>query len=105
LEVTPACTSGLPSQATANIVNVSTQIDEITERNHPDILACFPAESPDLTDMLVHVLTDLHQALSMLAEQGRLQAEHDKLLQEYRPLLDRFAHPLASKLTGGRRAR
>jgi hypothetical protein len=102
---------------------MAAEISEITESNQPcivcgvrpgtyanylDQLFCEPCANGEIPEdaraMLAHILTDLHEALRLLTAQGKLQAEHDKLLQEYRPLLDRFAHPLASKI-GGRRAR
>jgi hypothetical protein len=66
---------------------VAAEISEITERNQ------------DPAVMLDHILIDLHEALTLLRDQGKLLARHDALLQEYRPLLDRFAHPLAAGLT------
>jgi hypothetical protein len=56
-------------------------------------------------DMLIHILQDLHLALKMLSDQGRLLAKHDELLEEFRPLLDRYRSPLASRLPRGRNAR
>jgi len=66
---------------------MAADISEITESN----------QNADV--MLSHILTDLHTALAMLAGQGKLLDRHDAMLTEYRPLLDRYAHPLAAKLT------
>ncbi len=55
-------------------------------------------------ELLEHILTDLHDALRELHRQGRLQASHDRLLEEFRPLLDQFRSPVASYLTS-RKAR
>ena len=79
---------------------MAADISEITERNPPDI------HGSDLDGAVAHILTDLHDALRMLREQGALLAKHDAMLEEYRPLLDQYAHPLAARLPGaGRRRR
>jgi hypothetical protein len=48
--------------------------------------------------LLEHILTDVHDALRLLTKLGNLTAKHDAMLEEYRPLLERFAHPLAARL-------
>lgn len=56
--------------------------------------------------MLEHILTDLHEALKLLTAQGTLLAKHDAMLEEFRPMIDRFRSPLASRLPGnGRKGR
>lgn len=70
---------------------MAAEISEITDSNQPDILG-----------QLDHILTDLHDACRMLRDQGLLLARHDALLEEYRPLLERFRSPLASRLPGGK---
>lgn len=55
--------------------------------------------------MLEHILTDLHDALAELHRQGKIQARHDALLEEFRPLLDTYRSPVASYLTARRKAR
>jgi hypothetical protein len=69
------------------ITRMAAEITEITDSNQ------------DTAVMLDHILTDLHSALEMLRDQGKLLANHDALLTQYRPLLERFAHPLAAGLT------
>lgn len=51
-----------------------------------------------------HILCDLHEALRLLHEQGRVQARHDQLLAEFAPLLDQFRSPAAA-FVAARRAR
>lgn len=79
---------------------MAAEISEITERNQPDIPG-------DLESRLDHLLLDLHEALKMLTDQGRLLAKHDEMLEEYRPLLAeasaRLKSPLASMLPGRKR--
>jgi len=53
--------------------------------------------------MLRHILDDLHDALNLLHRLGNLSAKHDAMLEEYRPLIERFRSPLASRLPGGKR--
>ena len=55
--------------------------------------------------MLEHILTDLHDALALLTKLNVLTAKHDALLEQYRPMLARFASPLASRLPGGKKPR
>ena len=47
---------------------------------------------------LEHILTDMHEALRLLRDQGRLLARHDAVLEEFRPLLDQFRSPLATAM-------
>ena len=66
------------------------------------------ATAPDIItesnqELLEHILTDLHEALRMLRDQGLLLSSHDRLLEEFRPLLDQFRTPLAAMTS--RRAR
>lgn len=70
---------------------MAAEISEITERNHPVI-------SEDTDARLEHILTDLHEAL-------RLLAKHDEMLECYRPLLERFAHPLAAGMAARKERR
>ena len=66
-------------------------------------------EYPEITEsnraVLDHILIDLHDALKMLTEQGKLQAKHDALLEEFRPLLEQFRNPTVMTMLGTRRAR
>ena len=64
---------------------MAAQISEITESNQ------------DVAGMVQHILTDLHELL-------KVQARHDALLEEFRPLLNQFRTPAASMMAG-RRAR
>ena len=56
-------------------------------------------------ELLEHILTDLHDALRELTRQGKLQAKHDALLEEFRPLLDQFRSPAVTFLNGRRNRR
>ncbi len=53
--------------------------------------------------MLAHILADLHDALKLITEQGKIQARHDKLLEEFRPVIDQYRSPLASYLAARRK--
>jgi hypothetical protein len=61
------------------------------------------AEIGEITDsnqlLLEHILTDLHEALKKLRDIGLVQARHDALLAEFRPLLDQWRSPAASYMT------
>lgn len=48
--------------------------------------------------MLAHILTDLHDALAELHRQGKIQARHDALLEQFRPLIDQYRAPAATYL-------
>jgi len=72
---------------------MAADISEITERNRQDI-----------ESQLAHILTDLHDVIKTLQVQGLIQARHDALLEEFRPLLNQFRSPLASAMTS-RKAR
>jgi hypothetical protein len=67
------------------------------------------AEITEITEsdrgLLEHILTDLHAVLEKLSALGVVQARHDALLAEFRPLLDQFRSPAAAYLTrrAGRR--
>jgi hypothetical protein len=85
---------------------MAADINEITDCNQPDILRVPDDLSEDpLIARLDHILCDLHDALKILAEQAKLTAKHDAMLEQYRPLLARFASPLASRLPGGKKTR
>lgn len=70
---------------------MAAEITEITDSNHPVI-------AEDVDARLEHLLTDMHEAL-------RLLAKHDALLETYRPLLERLAHPLAAGLAARKEKR
>jgi hypothetical protein len=61
------------------------------------------AEISEITDsnrvVLELILTDLRSALEKLTAMGLVQARHDALLEEFRPLLDQWRSPAASYLT------
>jgi hypothetical protein len=76
---------------------MAADISEITDSNHP-------VSEPDLPALAEHILCDLHEVLQILTAQGKIQARHDAMLQEFRPLLDQFRTPAASFMAG-RRAR
>jgi hypothetical protein len=63
---------------------MAAEIGEITESNQL---------------LLEHILTDLHDALKKLTAMGVIQARHDALLAEFRPLLDQWRSPAASYMT------
>jgi hypothetical protein len=67
---------------------MAADISDITESNHQDMF-----------ELIDHVLTDLHDACRMLRDQGQLLAKHDRLLEEFRPLLDTYRAPLASMIS------
>lgn len=73
---------------------MTAEISEITDGNQADI-----------GSQLDHLLTDLHEALRMLRDQGVLLARHDAMLEEYRPLIERFRSPLAAGLAARRERR
>jgi hypothetical protein len=79
--------------AAAILTRMAADISEITESNQPGT-----------EEMLAHILTDLHDALKMLTEQGRLLAKHDAMLERFRPLIDQYSSPVAA-YTAARRAR
>jgi hypothetical protein len=59
------------------------------------------AETPEITDsnnrvLLEHILTDLHDVVEKLTAMGVIQARHDALLAEFRPLLDQWRSPAAT---------
>jgi hypothetical protein len=68
----------------AEISHITSDDEAITESNR---------------ELLEHILTDLHDALRLLRDQGKMLAAHDALLTEFKPLLDQFRSPLASRLT------
>jgi len=74
---------------------MAADISEITDSNQ--------IGPEDIAQRLDHIVTDLHDAIKMLRAQGVLQAKHDALLEEFRPLLDTYRAPLASMI--GRRRR
>jgi hypothetical protein len=67
------------------------------------------AETSEITDsnrtLLEHILTDLHDVMQMLRDQGATQARHDQLLEEFRPLIDQFRSPGGLTYMAARRAR
>jgi hypothetical protein len=67
------------------------------------------AEIDDITvsnrALLEHVITDLHSVLEKLSAMGVVQARHDALLAEFRPLIDQYRSPLAAWVSHPRRAR
>lgn len=81
---------------------MAAEISEITGSNHPVIAEDIDG---DILNAVQHILIDLHDALRMLTEQGKLMAKHDAMLEEYRPLLERFAHPLAAGLAARKEKR
>jgi len=66
---------------------MAAEISEITDSNHED-----------LRGYLDHILTDLHAVLKELDRQGSLTDKHDRLLEEFRPLLNQFRSPAAAGL-------
>jgi hypothetical protein len=67
---------------------MAADISDITESNQQDI-----------HELIDHVLADLHDACKMLRDQGQLLAKHDRLLEEFRPLIDAYRAPLATMIT------
>ncbi len=81
----------------AILARVTTVIEKITPDTGPI--------TESNRELLEHILTDLHDALRELHRQGKLQASHDKLLEEFRPLLDQFRSPAATYLSARRNRR
>ena len=78
---------------------MAADIPEITDSNQEWV----PSDRA-IAVLLDHIMTDLHDALKMLRDQGLLIEKHDRLLEEFRPLLDQFRSPAATYLNA-RRAR
>jgi hypothetical protein len=76
------------------IQRMAAEIPEITDSNHDE-----------LKRYLEHVVTDLHDALKMLRDQGVIQERHDVLLREFEPFLTQFRGAPAATILASRRAR
>jgi hypothetical protein len=81
---------------------MAAEITEITERNQ---VLLEPSIDECLRVLLEHVLTDLHEALKMLRDQGVIQERHDVLLREFEPFLTQFRGAPAATILASRRAR
>ena len=77
----------------ATLIPVTAETSEITERNQ------------DLLTVMMSILSDLAGLHQEIHEAVVLLRKQDTLLEQYRPLLQRFSTPLAAGLVGRKAAR